>query len=120
MIRKPGFKDITNFDIKELVIGDMIRVIHEGLLYSQFNTWAESNGATNWKANRYPEDFFNVLFKVITIAPHTLPAMHGKIGNAKKLCLIEDLEGKQFIFEASGLAFVSHDVFFEKEEFIVL
>lgn len=104
--------------MKELVIGDIVRIIYEGLLYSQFNTWAESNGATNWKKDRYPESY-NIPFKVITIAPHTLPAMNGKIGNAKKLCLIEDPEGKQFIFEESGLAFISHAVFFEKEEFIL-
>ena len=103
---------------KELVIGNIVRVVHQGLFYSQFDEWAGKNGATNWEVNRYPENY-HVPFKIITIAPHTFSSMNGKIGNSKNLCLIEDQEGKQFIFEESGLEFLSHEVFFEEEEFIL-
>jgi len=98
---------------QKLVIGNMVKIWNDGQMYSQYDQWAIRNGATNWKKDRYPNLDINNLFKIITIAPHS--STYSK----NDLALIEDQDGKQFIYGVIGLQFIANVEYFDKEEFEV-
>lgn len=97
-------------------IGDSVRIIREGLLYSQYTTWAKNHGATGFKEKAEPDS--NAIFKVISMGEHS-PNKPNHHYATTMLYLIEDDKGKQFIFERNGIDFVARKPYFEKEEFEV-
>ena len=97
-------------------IGDTVKIIREGLLYSQYKQWAERNGATGWKDKGEPN--IDEIFQVVTMAEHTPDNHKGYVG--VMLALIEDDKGRQFIFDINGISFVASKPYFKKEEFEVI
>ena len=99
-------------------IGDSVKIVREGLLYSQFNTWAKRHKATGWEDKREPN--INDIFRVVTMGEHT-PNQHPQNSYCSTmLALIEDNDGRQFIFDINGISFVASKPYFKKEEFEVI
>ena len=63
--------------MKNIIVGDTVKIIRDGLIYPTYTEWAMRNGATNWKSDREPEDI-HALFKVITMAEHSPNNIHSK------------------------------------------
>lgn len=101
---------------KELVIGDTVKIVREGLIYRQFNEWAERHGATGWNNKAEPRN--DSIFKVVAMGAHS-PSDQQYEYAMTILYLIEDDEGKQFIFERDGIEFITNKPYFKEEEFNV-
>jgi hypothetical protein len=113
---------------KELMIGDIVRIVRGGLLYSNYESWAKRHNATGWINHAEPK--FNDVFTVVAMGKHTpeYSSRNSQYDNnmlyliedhlhGKMLYLIEDHEGKQFIFERAGIQYIAANQYFEKEEF---
>jgi len=101
---------------KELIIGDIVRIVREGLLYSNYESWAKRHNATGWIRDAEPK--LNDIFTVVAMGKHTpKSSSRNSQYHGKMLYLIEDHEGKQFIFERAGIQYIAANQYFEKEEF---
>lgn len=112
-------------------IGDVVKIVDLGKIYTTYSSWAKANGGDKW-INGFSPGKSNYEWKIINIAPHSDIDKEGNVGKggAAKLYLemegldiyklplflIENLFGQQVIIEESGVELIRSADFLTSEE----